>query len=81
MITTDHIDNYVTRNRDFLRMRHETIMQVTDAEIQAARGEDAVPPVVIECEDVLYNYYKADPEVFYSEIGFSIAEFDHLSQI
>lgn len=78
MITTDHVASYAERNREYLRHRNEIIMQVTDAEIQAARGIGAAPPVAVEFESVLYNYYSQDPEMFYNEIGFSIDEFDHL---
>lgn len=78
MITTDRMQEYADRNRRFLEERRAAIEQVTEAEVAAARGTEAAPAVVAETPAVLYEFYCSDPEMFYTEIGFSIDEFDHL---
>ena len=78
MIKTDHIAEYASRNKRFLEDRRSAIEQITAAEVQAARGDDTIDPVIHETPLVLFNYYSNDPEMFYNEVGFSIDEFEHL---
>ena len=78
MITTTRVSEYAERNKQYLQDRRLAIAEVTEAEVQAARGEEAQPPVLVETPSVLYPFYSADPEMFYNEVGFSISEFDHL---
>lgn len=78
MIKTDHIADYASRNKRYLEDRRLAIAQITEAEVQAARGDEMIQSVIQETPAVLFNYYSSDPEMFYNEIGFSIDEFEHL---
>ena len=68
MITTTRVSEYAERNKQYLQDRRLAIAEVTEAEVQAARGE-AQPPVLVETPSVLYSFYSADPEFLFSGKG------------
>ena len=79
MITTDRIAAYAERNRQYLNERRSAISQITDAEVQAARGNDGtISSPTCDPKPILFEFYSQDPEMFYNEVGFSIDEFEHL---